>query len=366
MRNNNSKIIISAVLFSVGILFFSIAVQKYQVITSSQATLSLPQCTRSGSGPPSNIPCGSCSIFGDSTVSDSGSATVKFGCEIICNTTGNPSNKTGCPANTIPYTIEDMSWFWCRQAGNGACTESSPDLIKNVGNTPYSGGPFIMSKQGTTNFTGTFNIDSYQNCGRIQVDVKMNQIAGHVINKGTDCAGPTDSPTNTPVPPTDTPPTEPPTQPPTEPPTEPPTQPPTEPPTATPTLTPTETPTATPTDIPPTATPTHTPTATPTDVPPTATNTPIPPTATNTPVPPTNTPTVIATNTPIPPTGAPTNTPAPTAIPQPTNTPVPTVIVVQPTPTPVKNIAVNDQPPGITPWALVLAPIIIVLIGLFL
>ncbi len=97
------------------------------------------------------------------------------------------------------------------------------------------------------------------------------------------------------------------------------------------TPTPTNTPTGTLTPA-ATSTPTVTPTFSPTPS----------PTLTNTP-----TPTPTATNTPVPPT--PTNTPLPTS-----------------TPTPITQIAVNEQPPGITPWVFITIPIGLILLGLLL
>ncbi|MDA1317038.1 MAG: hypothetical protein O3B87_03360 [bacterium] len=111
-------------------------------------------------------------------------------------------------------------------------------------------------------------------------------------------------------------------------------------------------PTATPTA---THTPTHTPTRTLTPVPPTATHTAVPPTATHTAVPPT------ATHTLVPATATPTQ-----VVVVVTNTPIPVVIVSAPTPTPVTQLAVAEQKPGITPWAVLLIPVIMVLLGLAL
>ncbi len=111
---------------------------------------------------------------------------------------------------------------------------------------------------------------------------------------------------------------------------------------------------------PPPATPTPT---TPPSVP---TNTPNP---SNTPVP-TNTPSPLPTNTPAPtntpfPTNTviPTNTPAPTNSPMPTYTPIPTY-TPYPTNTPITKLEVNEQPPGMTPWAFIAVPIGLILIGL--
>jgi len=108
-------------------------------------------------------------------------------------------------------------------------------------------------------------------------------------------------------------------------------------------------------------------TATPTEVPTqTLTQTPVPPT--ETPVP-TNTPVPTETESPTP-----TSTPIPpTAAPVPTNTPIPptptTVVIAQAptaTPTPVKQLAIDNQKPGITPWALILVPIGLLLLGILL
>ena len=74
---------------------------------------------------------------------------------------------------------------------------------------------------------------------------------------------------------------------------------------------------------------------------------------------PTNSPTPTPTPTPSP---TPTNTPNPTA----TNTPVPPTAPPIPTNTPPQKIAVNEQPPGITPWAFILVPVGLLLLGLLL
>lgn len=100
---------------------------------------------------------------------------------------------------------------------------------------------------------------------------------------------------------------------------------------------------------------------------------------TNTPTPseaPTNTPapsdTPVPTNTPAPTnTPLPTNTPIPTNTPMPTHTPLPTYTLIPtnpplPTNTPITELVVNNQPPGITPWAIIAVPIGLILIGLLL
>jgi cell division septation protein DedD len=90
-------------------------------------------------------------------------------------------------------------------------------------------------------------------------------------------------------------------------------------------------------------------------------------------------------DTPVP---TPTNTPAPTATPVPTDTPAPTITPTpqptatetpvppqstytpQPTytvqPTYPQKLVVNQQPPGMTPWALILVPLGLILVGIFL
>lgn len=105
----------------------------------------------------------------------------------------------------------------------------------------------------------------------------------------------------------------------------------------------------------PSNTPTHTPTPTQTTTTQTTT-----PADTPTDVPPTNTPTATPTRTPIATTIL-TSTPSP--LPPPTHTLVPNPT---PTPTPIKKLAVDEQPPGITPWSLILVPIGILILGLLL
>lgn len=118
--------------------------------------------------------------------------------------------------------------------------------------------------------------------------------------------------------------------------------------------------TATQTCAAPTATPTI-----PSNTPPESSNTPTPshtpaPTVTDTPTPTlTKTPTPTFTLTPTP-----TETPVPTATPIPTETPVP--LAPPNTPTPITQIAVNEQPPGITPWIFITIPFGLILLGLLL
>lgn len=79
---------------------------------------------------------------------------------------------------------------------------------------------------------------------------------------------------------------------------------------------------------------------------------------------PTQIPTVILTETPVP-----TKIPTLTEIPTPTDTPIPptpTMTQSPSTPTPIQQLTVDNQPPGITPWSLILVPIGILLLGLLL
>jgi|GEM_PF-5212986 len=93
---------------------------------------------------------------------------------------------------------------------------------------------------------------------------------------------------------------------------------------------------------------------------------------TATPTIPTNTPGADMTSTPVPtetpePTEAPTDTPVPTETPEPTDTPVPpTPTATTIPPTPVQKLTVNEQPPGITPWSMILVPIGMLILGLLL
>lgn len=328
MVTKNSKIIASILLFTLGILFFSLAVQKYQVVSSSRASLNLPPCQRDGdTGLPTNIPCASCNIQDESSIDSDGITSVSFSCEVRCNTSADPNNLEGCPTDLFPYTVDDTSWYWCRDSGTHACTEQNAntgDLIDNVQTTGWEGGPWIVAKQGVTNFTADFTIPNYLACGRLQVNMSTNDTSSKVLDSGLTCTEDLlslNDPTNTPtIDPNDTNVTATPTD------------------TMTDTPTPTEEETPTPTDE-PTVVPTDTPEPTVTAVP-SATKTPTPkPTATTIPS---------ATPTPIP-----------------TNTPEPTV-ATNPTPTPIDKIAVNGQNPGITPWAMIFAPIAMILLGLAL
>jgi len=426
--------LISAISFFVlGVIFFSLAIQRYQVLTSSRATGG-NQCTQcsgscsidgqfceeptggcvegkkelkiykcegaswtfkynqaggscagnnecstvtptTGAGTPtgvqptqaqppsgtwnqcdatqSNKPCGSCSIKENGiSINSAGSSTVAFGCQLICD----PGN---CPSGT--YQVNDTSWFWCSGSEGGVCVNGNSDLIDSGHSTSSVGSLTISdsSPNATNNgFSWSFSIPNWTNCGRVQVDVKINangvSLAGDTKGFGSDCDVP---PTNTPPPGSTSTPTTPPgtTNTPTTPPNN--TNTPTTPPgsTSTPTTppvttnTPTISPTKSPTKVPPTSTPTKTPTNSPTST----------PTKTATPVP---------TETPVP-----TATPVPTETPVPTNTPIPptptTVVIAQAptaTPTPVKQLAIDNQKPGITPWALILVPIGLLLLGLLL
>jgi hypothetical protein len=49
-----------------------------------------------------------------------------------------------------------------------------------------------------------------------------------------------------------------------------------------------------------------------------------------------------------------------------TNSPTPVIIVEAPTPTPVTQLEVAEQKPGITPWMILLIPFAMVLLGLAL
>jgi len=331
-RNAQIKLLLTFIFFTFGAFFFALGIQQYKVKIGSRAQIStLAQCQRTDSSDvPTNIPCGSCDIKNGS-VDSSGNASVSFACEIVCNTTGNPSNTQGCPDRTFISMVNDGSWFWCSGSGTSDCTENSSDL-KTHG---AMSGPWFISQQGTSQFQGSFQIPGYSECGRMQTDVYFTQIAGKVFSLGDSCEVPTIPPT---TPPADTP-TVPPSTPPTNTPTTPPDQP-------SNTPVPTETPTNTPE---PTATNTPVPTETPTPT----------PSPTDTPVP---TETPISTETPVP---TATNTVAPT----PTNTPSPTpttIIAATNTPTQVQQLTVQGKPPGITPWLFILAPLGLILLGLLL
>lgn len=354
MRTINIKIIASVLFFTFGILFFSLAVQKYRILTGSRASLNLPQCEiPEGGSVPSNAPCASCSIFSDTAIDENGDVNVEFGCQVVCNDSDNPLDTTGCPSGLLPYSISETSWYWCKESGDHACTsqnELTGDLITNVESAGFTdGGPWIMSRQGDTNFSASFNVPGYESCGRVQVDVETNQKYSYVINSDQDCendivagdlsanqaATPTlgfgftdENPTNTPF-----------VQQPTIPP---------------PTVTKTPTPIATNTSV-----PTHTTTPTiriTTSITPTISTTPaitgsITPTGKLSPSP---SPTLTYTPTP---------TPSPTATATPTFTPVPTFT---PMPAPVSDISVDGQSPGASSWLMMLVPAALVMLGLFL
>ena len=348
MRKFNFKIVASIVFFTAGILFFSLGVQKYRIITSSRASLSLPQCEiPDGESMPTNLPCSSCNIY-DGSIDDNGNATIDFSCQIQCNSNEDPQDTTDCPANALPYNIEETSWYWCRTAGDQPCTnELTDDLLSKVEATGFTeGGPWILSEQGDTPLSANFSVAGFQNCGRVQVDIITNQPYSYIIDTGTDCdstltsrdvslGGPptptygfgyiSQTPSNTPVVPQ-----------------------PTIPPSKTPTPSLTSTPAVTNTPI-PTVTTSITGTITPT-------------TSTTPAVTGTISPSVTLSPSPSPTlTSTPTATFTPTATLTATHIPTATYI-----PTPISNISVDGQSPGGGSWLLMLVPAGLVVLGLLL
>lgn len=356
-RQNQVKLLLSLILFGLGVFLFSISVQKYQVSTDSRAeegitptttvtpTATLTPVIGSGAGytdmpdvaddsytPPLPL---------DQVTAEMKQAGLANGHGVLCNI--DKKECTGWAWKYVCTVDPDIVW---EAKENSSWDNEDSDKLYTRHCTKLTGvendiGVKFEKMFSPANDSQVYKLDDVE-CGKlVQVDVTVgncepsaninscNSIRDALVYYTGACPIPT--PTNTPVP-TNTPSV-----------------------TPTGTLTPSPTPTIT---LTPTPTATHTPSPTPTDTP-VPTDTPSP-TVTNTPSP---------TNTPAPTdTPAPTNTLAPTNTPQPTFTPEPTVVaqVIQPTSTPVPNLTVNNQPPGITPWLMVLFPIGLVLIGLLL
>jgi len=325
MRNRkNIKILISFILFSLAILLTSLAINSYQISTKSRASgtdISLEPYCKDGyySIPGEPAKCSRAPNCGGYNYDDLNTES-KMPNPQSCTT--DPHACGGYPplccyemARTGDYTKCIGYWerLWCPEQ---LCAEAR----QNGASDEQCGGSCQCSHA----------FEHY--CGN---DVQIVSLAQRLGVTGA--ATPTS--TSTPIPDA----------------------------TATPTVqagTPTNTPTTQPgTTNTPTSTPTNIPINTPTNTP-TNTYTPVPPTNTPTSTP-THTPTNTPTNTPtVTPTPTLTFTPAPTSTPQATYTPQPTYT---PYPTQdVHTIAVNKQPPGITPWTLILVPIGLILLGLLL
>ena len=124
------------------------------------------QCDASAS----NLPCGSCSI------SLGGAGVVNFSCELKC-TTGD------CPSSSSSIAHR---WERCGNAGSTSCNESDSDYIAS-GNLGGDGPWSISAQTDNQSGVGTYSVPD---CGRIQLDVQMNNgtnVAGVVYSSGVDC-----------------------------------------------------------------------------------------------------------------------------------------------------------------------------------
>lgn len=307
----NVYIILTFVFFSIGIFFYSIAINQYQIKVSSRAEFNGTACN-------DNV---------GSTLNSQGQTNFTITC-------------TGNLQRDYSYVL-----FHCPEKTTGAsyCGDIR-DINSNQAIVIDGGSARIPSP-----IPSSISKSTDKNCGCVQWDIGVYDaqgvegVAGGAIICAENACAP--SPTNTQAP-TNTPgPTNPPG--PTN--TLAPTNPPATPVPPTPTLPP---PTPTPTV---TNTPTATPTATAT---PSPTNSPTP-TSSNTPTPTiTRTPTPTRTNTPVPTwTQVPTWTPAATFTSEPTYTKIPT---------PVKNLSVGEQKPGFDPIYIILIPVVGLIIGLLL
>ncbi len=386
-KQNNIKIIFSFVFFSLAILFASLAINSYQIYIKSRAAstpeqaclttiaekeicdgglLSNATCQMEESGG-DEIAVGwrTYKINGDPRIVNDDSHASNLGPgEIVMTPNGSDNYSAGA------YTQVDVtegklycaSWHWGAPGPDNAPAHYS----RTLGIDPYGGNdPNSSNVVWGNTHTGparqlryvppdvNVDIKTVAKSNKMTIFYKVDCIdcpGGSLIlidginlfDEGTSNVTTAPTPSNTPIA-TNTPnPSE-------------------------PTLTPTSTiaqpsNTLTPTNTPlPTNTYTPTPTKTLTPTPtitltPTATVT---PTSTNTPTP-SNTPTPTVTPTPQP-----TFTPYPTYTIIPTYTPQPTQLA-QNNNSPPQNLTVNEQPPGITPWAFIAVPLGLILIGLLL
>ncbi|MDP4011473.1 MAG: hypothetical protein Q8P72_04575 [Candidatus Roizmanbacteria bacterium] len=387
ISKKNVFLIVSASLFMLGVIFFSLAIQKYQVLTRSRADepktcngTAVGECV--GSKRCANNPaddgkfyywCVKCGIDGNPESSEQGTGECCGNCGGPAPT-GEQGQCTNANINSDEKVCTDVckgtvgSSDRCNATGGVACGDgcayydpnnTSCGTCQGTNAAVWDG--LCYKGEGTGKVTVHKGTQSDNSCpisaGATEVSLSKDQCytlsssceqadpdggTGVCVDTGCESGGET-----TPTVPPDSTPTTPPN---------------------TPTSSPTSTPTGTLPPSTPTSSPTRTPTSTPTNTP---TNTPtITPTST-----PTRTPTPNPTSTPVPTaTLVPTSMPIPpTATPVPTNTPVPptptTVVLAQvptSTPTPVTKLTVNDQPPGGTPWALILVPIGLLILGLIL
>lgn len=365
-RQNQIKILLSIIFLGIAVLLFSLSIRQYQVLTSSRAdegiTPTIPTAPTATPTPiRSQIPG-----FTDLPGRNDDTYTVPFPASEITDETRQAYATLGSDCNVDKKECKGWAWKfictvdpnikWDPKQDSSWPEASKSDLYnrhctKKSGTIENRGVMFQELIEPEDSDTTVAKLDDV-GCGKlVQIDVTVRNCEPGIQYDESDgscdsgganikealvyytgaCALPT--PTFTIAPSATAIPTETPTVPPE--------------PTITPTgtLTPSPLPTETPI---PTETPTPTITLTPT-----LTSTPAP---TNTPVP---------TNTPLP---TPTQGPQPTYAQQPTYTPQPTYIAqVQPTsPLPPQNLTVNEQPPGITPWLLVLVPIGLILVGFLL
>jgi len=356
-RNTQIKLLITFLLFSLGILFFALGIRVYQVLTKSKAATGVEQACRTtielkgicDGGLLNNDICqfkatdgqiavgwNSYKINGDPNIVNDDSHPSNLGPGLVKMTPNGSNNYTAGGYTQVDVSTNKLycaSWHW----GAPGPDDAPAHYSRTLGIDPYGGtDPNSANIVWGNTHTGparqlryvppdvNVDIKTVAKSSRMTVFFKVqcqDCPGGSVIfidgiNLFDEGAGPiVDTPTNTPtIIDTQTP-------------------------TPTGSLTPTVTGTLTPTV---TQTPTETPTETPTTTP---TQTPTPtPTLTETPTP-TPSPVPTSTNTPTP-----TDTPVPT----PTNTQT------------QNNLTVQGQPPGITPWTFILVPIGLLLLGLFL
>lgn len=196
-----TKIVVALLLIATSaIIGITTYTNQQQVKLPARADTTWAQCHRSTpTSDPDNTPCGSCSIL--TSEINNGQGVAAFGCELLCNTSGNSSDFTNCPTNSdVDYNFTNTSWYYCGTSNNSTCDSSSNDLISQ-GTMAQTGRSWIISRQQTINdFQGIYTIPNYQACGRVMVSVNISaegiQDATYVINNDIDCSPP---PTATPT-----------------------------------------------------------------------------------------------------------------------------------------------------------------------
>jgi hypothetical protein len=186
-KSGNKMVIIAAIigtLILVGGVVVGVVLIRRQQDIRREAEGSFNQCE----GPWGPIPCGSCSI---NEVNADG--TMAFECQLNCG-----GSASDCPGGSAGNYFIRHRWEKCNNAGSEACTSDSFDYLES--GDLGGAGPWWIAGQSTVNGSGTYPIID---CGRVQVDVQMEDtgtsVAGGVYDTGVDCGVATPTPTATPV-----------------------------------------------------------------------------------------------------------------------------------------------------------------------